>query len=68
MFHFLGESKRIKKGKKPVVGKPLRDPNVPSNKAGKKLSKQKTNTDAKVSDYEGSELSGMKNIQKHKGK
>ena len=46
----------------------MRDPNVASNKAGKKLSKQKTNTDAKVTDYTGSELGGMKNIQKNKGK
>ena len=46
----------------------MKDPQVSSNKQGKKLSKQLPKTDAKASDYGAEEMKGMKETNNYRGR
>jgi len=66
-----GESKAAKRAKNPTVpkvGKPMKDPQVSTNKQGKKLTKKLPKTDAKASDYGKEEMKGMKETNTYRGR
>ena len=46
----------------------MKDPRIPTNAKGKKISKKKPVTDAKIEDYLDGELEGIKDTYKDRGR